>query len=162
VLNVGWFDRAIESGEVVKFYGAGNTVHTGKLAAAQDMERRPLCHAYGVPYQPLAQYLRDYYSTHGETIHELVRNCEYYQSLAPYPTAVWQRWMSIDVPNAHVPLVALAELAGIAMPLHRAVISMVSALIGYDFWANGITLERLGLGGMKAADVKHFVETGTR
>ena len=160
VLNIGWFDRAMDSGEVVRFYREGNTPHTGKLAEAQDAERRPICAAYGVPYKPLSRYLRDYYDAEGNSVHEQVRNCAYYQSLSPYPTDVWKRWMGMDTANAHAPFVALADLAGVGAPLHRAVVTMIGGLIGRDIWAESVSLQRLGLVGLDADAVRRYVDNG--
>jgi opine dehydrogenase len=161
ILNIGWFDRAEAAKETVWFYRGGNTPNTGRLAEAQDAERRAVCAAYGVPFRPLSQYLRDYYDAEGETIHDQVRNCSYYQALAPYPTDVWKRWMATDVAHAHVPFTALADLAGIAAPLHRAIVDLTGAVLGRDFRREGVTLERLGLAGLDPAGVLRYVETGT-
>lgn len=160
LLNVGWFDRAVEDKETVYFYRAGNTAHTGKMAEVQDTERRPVCEAFGVKYQPLSQYLRDYYDAEGASIHEQVRNCAYYQALDPYPTEVWKRWMMIDVSCAHVPFAALAKVAGLDVPLHEGIISIIGALLGRDFRKEGVTLERLGLAGLDMAGIQRYVETG--
>jgi opine dehydrogenase len=160
ILNIGWFDRAEAAKEAVYFYRGGNTPHSGKLAEAQDVERRPVCEAFSVGWRPLSQYLRDYYDAEGATIHDQVRNCAYYQALTPYPTDVWKRWMATDVGNAHVPFVALAELAGIPVPLHQSIISFVSAVLGRDFRKDGVTLERLGLAGLDTAGIQRYVETG--
>lgn len=160
MLNVGWFDRAVEAKETVYFYRAGNTVHTGRMAEVQDAERRRVCAALGVPYRSLPDYLRDYYDADGATVHEQVRNCAYYQALDPYPTEVWKRWMTIDVGCAHVPFAALARLAGAEAPLHEAIISTFDALLGRDFRAEGVTLEKLGLAGLDLPGIKRYVETG--
>jgi opine dehydrogenase len=160
MLNIGWFDRAVKGGEAVYFYRDGNTPHTGKLTEAQDAERRPVCTAYDVAYRPLAQDLRDFYDAKGDGVHELVRGCPYYQALAPYPTEVWKRWMTTDVAHAHVPFVAFAEVAGIVLPLHRAIIAVMSALLGRDFATDGVTLGRLGLAGLDVAAIKRYVQIG--
>lgn len=160
ILNIGWFDRAEESREPVHFYRGGNTPHSGRMAEAQDAERRPVCEAFGVSHRPLSQYLRDYYDADGASIHEQVRNCAYYQALPPYPTDVWKRWMATDVANAHVPFVALAELAGVPVPLHRSIVALISAVLGRDFQTEGVTLQRLGLAGLDMAGIQRYVETG--
>ena len=160
ILNIGWFDRAAEASETVYFYRGGNTAHSGKMAQAQDFERRPVCDTFGVPWRSLSQYLRDYYDADGGSIHEQVRNCAYYQALPPYPTDVWKRWMATDVAHAHVPFVALAELAGVPVPLHRSIVALVGAVLGRDFQSEGVTLQRLGLAGLDLAGIQRYVETG--
>lgn len=161
ILNIGWFDRAVEASETVYFYRGGNTPHSGKMAEAQDVERRPVCEAFGVAHRPLAQYLRDYYDAEGASIHEQVRNCAYYQALPPYPTDVWKRWMATDVAHAHVPFASLADLAGVSVPLHKSIIGLISAVLGRDFQTDGVTLQRLGLAGLDMAGIQRYVETGS-
>ncbi len=160
ILNVGWFDRAVEARETVYFYRAGNTPHTGRMAEAQDAERRQVCAALGVAWRSLPDYLHDYYDADGSTVHEQVKNCAYYQALDPYPTEVWKRWMTIDVSCAHVPFAALAKVAGVPAPLHEGIISTIDALLGRDFRKEGVTLERLGLAGLDLAGIHRYVETG--
>ena len=89
-----------------------------------------------------------------------MRSCAYYQSLAPQPADAWTRWLSADVPYAHVPMVALGTLAGVSMPVHRAIIAIAGATLGQDYWAEGVSLERLGVAGMSVEDIKRYVVDG--
>ena len=160
LLNVGWFDRAQAERDKVCFYGTGNTAHTGRLAAAHDIERRPVCEAFRVPWTSVCDYLRSYYDVQGADYCELIQGCSYYRSLSPHAPEIWQRWLSIDIPQAHVPFVELAELAGVAVPLHRAFIAIFSVLLGRDFQSEGVTLQRLGLRGASPRDVQNYVLEG--
>ena len=160
MLNIGYYDLAEQAGERVSFYGAGNTPHTARFAEALDGERAPVCAAYGVEFHTLRQHICRYYGSDGENVHDAIRNCAFYQKLPPAPADTWRSWLADDLPLAHVPFVAFAELASIAVPLHRAVVSVGGAVLGTDFWASGLTLARLGLADAGVSDVRHFVEHG--
>jgi opine dehydrogenase len=160
--NIGWCDRLEERGEPVPLYLKGMTRHLSNLIEAQDMERSRLCAAFGAPWKSLAGYLGDLYGAEGETALEAVASSRYYRELPPYPAAAWRRWMSWDIPHAHVPLIALADLSGVDVPLHRAAVSLCSAFLQSDFAAEGVTIQRLGLDGLSVTQVLEYVETGRR
>jgi opine dehydrogenase len=160
--NVGWCDRALAAGETVHLYDAGATEHAGRLAEAQDAERAPVCAAFGVACRSLADHLRDYYEASGETVREIVGDSVYYRELSPYPADAWRRWLLADIPHAFVPLCDLAARAGVETPLHRAMVAIAGALLGRDFWREGVTLAKLGLGDAGVADIRRYVETGAQ
>jgi opine dehydrogenase len=43
---------------------------------------------------------------------------------------------------------------GVETPTMNAVIELANTLLGRDFWAEGRTLERLGLAGMAAEEIR--------
>jgi opine dehydrogenase len=160
LLNVGWCERAQSAGEDAPLYGPGVTDSVGRLAEAQDVERKAASAAYGVTWRGLGTSLKDYYAADGADVTAILRGTPYYQALAPYPAAVWRNWLAADVPHAHVPFVEIAERAGIAVPLHRAAVEMAGALLGRNFWRDGVTLERLGLGAAGVEEIKRYVVDG--
>ena len=159
LVNIGWCDRLEMTGQPVPLYLEGMTRHASNLVEAQDRERRIVCDAFAAPWKPLPTYLADLYDASGDTALDTVATTRYYRELPPYPATAWQRWMGWDIPNAYVPMVALADLAGVDVPLHRAAISLCSAFLQTDL-SQGVTLERLRLGGLSVAQVNQYVETG--
>lgn len=162
LFSVSEYDRAEAEGEPVRFYVTGSSPHTGRFAEAQDREREPVCAAYGVPFRTLREHIERYYGAQAPSVHQAIRAAGFYRNLPPLPAATWRKWLSIDMPFSHVPFVAFAELAGVAAPLHRAMIAVVEALLGADFWSTGLTLDRLGLSGFRATDLRHYVDEGVR
>lgn len=69
-------------------------------------------------------------------------------------------FLDVEPAELEVRFVALAELAGVAAPLHRAMIAIAEALLGADFWASGLTLRRLGVSGFNASEITRYVEEG--
>lgn len=160
VLNIGYFDRAEEKGKTVGFYSIGNTTHTGILSEAQDRERIAVCQAYELAYTSLREYIIRYYGSSGKTIYEAILNCKFYQGIPPRPADIWIQWLKPDLLLSHVPFALLADLAGISVPIHRAIIEIVGAVLETDFWKNGLTLDKLGLAGLTTAEVIRYVTEG--
>ena len=55
---------------------------------------------------------------------------------------------------------ALGAAAGVPTPAIDALIAIVRNMTGRDFTAEGRTLERLGLSGMSAAEIRHVMDEG--
>ena len=165
LLNVGAFDRAGARGETIDFYGEGNTRHAGVLAEALDAERRGPSSALGLPFRPLSEQIAALYGggldRHG-SVREAIAAAPFYQALPPLPADRWANWMRADIPLAHVPFVRLAEALGTLAPLHRGLVDIMGALLGRDFWQDGLTLQELGLSNMTAEGMTAFLHDGCK
>ncbi|MGE0713836.1 MAG: NAD/NADP octopine/nopaline dehydrogenase family protein [Alphaproteobacteria bacterium] len=162
LLNVGWFDRAEAEGQRADCYGEGVTAHVSRLAAAQDREVALVAQAYGVPSRSAAEAVRRLYGGEGDDFRAAVKGCDYYQSLGPLPAATWRGWGKVDLTHTLVPMVALARMAGVKVPIHEGYVALFAALLGCDPVAEGLTPERLGIAGMDRAALGHFLRTGRR
>jgi opine dehydrogenase len=161
LLNIAYFDRAKEHGDLlVYFYQTGITEHTGLLTEAQDKERIAMCHAYDVPYTSFVDFLKRYYGANGKTTAETQLNSKFIQTRPPFSPDMGNIWLSIDLPLATVPLVLLADLAGVSLPIYRGMINIFGAVLKTDFWKTGLTLNRLGLAGLSAEEVIEYVTEG--
>lgn len=161
LLNVGHFDRAEKKGDpAVYFYNTGITKHTGILTEAQDREREAVCNAYGVPYTPLKDLIKQYVKGEGNSMEEIQQNANFIKARPAYPVHEWAKWTKWDMPMALVPFVQLAELAGLSVPIHRGFVDIFGAVLGRDFWKIGFTLERLGLGGLSKEEVIAYISEG--
>ena len=161
LLNVGHFDRAGKRGDsTVHFYNTGITKHTGVLSEAQDREREGVCNAYGVPYTPMTDLIRQYVNGQGKSMEEVQLNANFLKARPAYPVREWEKWTKWDMPMALVPFVQLAELAGLSVPIHRGFVDIFGAILGENFFKNGLTLERLGLGGLSKEEVLAYISEG--
>ncbi len=70
------------------------------------------------------------------------------------PITVNTRYLFEDIPMGLVPLSCLGRAVGAATPTMDAVVELGSVLLGRDFRAEGRTLERLGLAGMSAEEIR--------
>jgi opine dehydrogenase len=161
LLNVAHFDREEEKGEqTAYFYQTGITGHTGILSEAQDREREPLCKAYGVDYHSLRDLNLQYVKGEGETMAEAQSSCNFIKDSPAFSVDQWARWIHWDMPLGLVPMIFLADLAGVPMPIHRGLVDIFGALLQTDFWKTGLTLDRLGLSGLSVSEVLRYVTDG--
>jgi opine dehydrogenase len=59
-----------------------------------------------------------------------------------------------------MPMSALGEAAGVGTPVIDALVTLAQSMTGKDFAAEGRTLDRLGLAGMDAQQIRRVVEQG--
>ena len=96
----------------------------------------------------------------GKTITEAQRNAKFIKGSPPHPVDIWAQWISWDMPFAMVPFISLAELAGVEMPIHKGLTHIFGAIMDKDFWAEGLTLDRLGLQGKSPEEVIKYITEG--
>ena len=70
------------------------------------------------------------------------------------------RYMLEDVRIGLSFLVSCGELAGVPTPLAHAFLSIGGAVCGEDFMRTGRTLEGLGLGNLKRAELQELLRDG--
>ena len=56
----------------------------------------------------------------------------------------------------------IARVAGVPTPIHEAFVTLFGTLLGADFRREGITLDKLGLGGCTKAELLAYVAHGHR
>jgi opine dehydrogenase len=67
-----------------------------------------------------------------------------------------------DVPTGLIPMSALGVAAAVRTPAIDALIEIARDMTGKDFAAEARTLERLGLSGMDAPQIRRVVDEGFR
>jgi opine dehydrogenase len=154
----------IESGESYKFYAEGVTPAVARLYEAINGERVAVAAALGVSVPSLADWFGRVYGVGAMT---LVETCPglTYSSDGPYhatdtPKSLDHKFITEDVPTGLIPMGALGAAAGLRTPAIDAVIEVVRSMTGKDFAAEGRTLERLGLSGMDAPQIRTVVDEG--
>lgn len=147
LLNLGHFDRCAAAGERVFTFRDGVTPQVARLIAALDVERGHICAAYGVRHRSVPEALGAHYGGPVDDHLTALQGCPYYRMLSPHPADIWRFWLPTDIAFGVVPMVRLAEQAGIGAPLHRGVVETFAALLGTAPWAEAPSLEALGLSG---------------
>jgi opine dehydrogenase len=160
VANAGKIDR----GEAYKFYAEGVTPSVARLYEAINAERVAVAAALGASVPTLDDWFERVYGVRGAT---LVQTCQLLttNSDGPYqatgtPKSFDHKYITEDVPVGLIPMSALAAVSGVATPAIDALITLVHALTGRDFAAEARTLERMGLVGMDASQIRRVAETG--
>ncbi len=76
------------------------------------------------------------------------------------PKSLDHKFITEDVPTGLMPMSALGAAARVKTPAIDALIEIVRSMTGKNFAAEGRTLERLGLAGMDAPQIRRVVEEG--
>jgi opine dehydrogenase len=155
---------AIERGDAYKFYAEGVVPAVARLYEAIDRERVAVAARFGANVPTLADWFERVYGVREESLAATCRRLTYdrdgpYQA-TPTPTSLDHKYLSEDVPTGLVPMRALGAAAGVPTPAIGALIEIARHLTGTDFAAEGRTLDRLGLGGIGAGEIRRIVETG--
>ncbi|HWB49464.1 MAG TPA: NAD/NADP octopine/nopaline dehydrogenase family protein [Stellaceae bacterium] len=78
----------------------------------------------------------------------------------PAPRSWTHKYIAEDVPVGLMPMRALGEAAGVPTPAMDAVVRLAQILAGNDFTADARTLDRMGLAGMDAEQIKATLKLG--
>ncbi len=153
--------NAIEAGQAGEFYG-DMTPATVRFLEAVDRERLAVARAFGVEVDSAFNWLkRSYPTVTGDTLYQRLRSNKAYAGIKS-PATLKNRHLIDDIPTGLVPLASLGRLAGVPTPAIRAIIDIGSILLERDFWAEGRTVEKLGLTGMSVDEILEFVRTGEK
>ena len=141
LLNTG----RIESGISFEYY-LDFTPSQAALVEALDKERCAIAKAYGVNLPTIVEEYLDQYETKGNTIYEVLTNCEGYHGVMG-PKSLEVRYLLEDIPYSLEAICAMADIAGVPTPTCHAVITLARAILG-DKLDEGRTAKNLGIEGM--------------
>jgi opine dehydrogenase len=162
VANAGKIDR----GEAYKFYAEGVTPAVGRLYQAINAERVAVAAALGAQVPTLEDWFAVTYgvreATLSETCVKLTTNSDGPYQATGTPKAWTHNYIAEDVPVGLMPMRAIGAAVGVPTPAIDAVIKLAQAMAGTDFAANARTLERMGLAGMDAVQIKRTLTEGFR
>jgi opine dehydrogenase len=151
--------NCIEAGEEFDFY-MGMTPTVTHFLEAVDRERLAVAKGFGLELDSAAEWLvKSYQGVTGETLYERIQSNGAYAGIKA-PKNLNSRYILEDVPTGLVPFASLGALVDLQARACRAVATVFCVLLDRDFWAEGRTVEKLGLAGMSAEEVLEFVETG--
>ena len=158
LMSAGWIESTKGDFE---FYRDGVSPSVARVMEDLDLERMAVADALGAGASPLRRWIKDTYGAEGATLFDTIQtlNATVYKS-SRAPGTLKSRYLSEDVPSGLVPIAALGQAAGVATPLMRSLIDLVSRVHGVDHWRTGRTLERMGLGGLDAAGIRRAAAEG--
>lgn len=150
-----FFERARE----FRFYGEVSR-SASKLTDAHDLERMAVAKAYDCETQS--------WPADCETIYELKGSSLYEQHGGPADRHAekWNRIEEIerllveDICYSFIPMEQLASVAGLATPVTTAMTDLSAVFTGYDYRAEGLTLDQLGLAGLTVEQIIDYAGTG--
>jgi len=142
ILNYGEIEK---NGKTFRHYMDGITPEISGKMWKMDEERVAIGKKLGMDLQDTLTQLKMYYGQNDTTtIYDYVNSDE-----SPYKDLVGQnimgRYIAEDVPGVVVPIMLLAEKAGMEAPISRLVAEISSLLHDKDYINGGTTLETLGI-----------------
>jgi opine dehydrogenase len=163
LLNVG---RVESTGGDYHHYYDGITPSVGRLIDALDRERVAVAAGLGVKIEPLPQFFFRMGYTNaagrdGGTAYDVFHNSEPNRWIKA-PASIDHRFLNEDVPYGLVAIAELGRLAGVATPCADAVIAIASIVAGRSYRDEGLTRERMGIGGMSVTEVLALLQTGRK
>jgi len=153
LLNSGWIEDT--KGDF-QFYLEGVTPAVAGILEAIDEERVAVAAALGIRANTAREWLYLAYNAAGKTLLEAMRANPGYRGIKA-PSTVHHRYISEDVPASLVPIVSIGEMLGVRTPAMRSIIHLASIMHGVDYWANGRTVDKLGIAGMSVKDIRFLV-----
>ena len=70
------------------------------------------------------------------------------------------RFVTEDCPLGLVALTSFGDLAGVPTPVCKAIITLVSEMMGRDYPKEGRTPERMGISGLNLEQLNKFLDEG--
>ena len=153
ILNAG---RIEDTHGDFQYYVQGVTPAVASVLEAVDRERVAVACALGIRATTAREWLYLAYDAAGKTLLDAMRANPGYAGIKAAGT-IQHRYISEDVPTSLVPIASIGEMLGVPTPGIRAVIHMASLMHGVDYWAEGRTVQRLGLAGMSVKEIRFLV-----
>lgn len=150
LLNIG---RIESPHSQFRHYYEGITPTIARFIEHLDRERLQIASVYGEQVLDIVEWHRRCYGMSREGLYETLHINERYASLAA-PETLRHRYISEDVPTGIVPMIALAEAAGIEVPNLRAVWEMTRLVIDDDFAPACRTASRMGIDGATPTQIQ--------
>lgn len=157
LLNMG----RIENGDIFKYYTEGITPSVSRVLHRLDEERMAIARTLEVEAVSTLTWLKDSYGAMGETIGDCVKEVFAYRGILN-PDSLDVRYITEDIPCSLVPMESVAKELSLSTPVMTALIDLANTVLGRDFRKEGRTVEKLGLGGMGAEEMKRYVCNGER
>ncbi len=139
-----------------EFYVQGVTPAVARVLEAIDRERVNVASALGIRAHTAREWLYLAYDAAGKTLYDAMRANAGYSGIKA-PGTVLQQYITEDVPASLVPLASIGEMFRVPTPTIRAMIDLASAMHGVDYWAEGRTVEKLGIKGMSLRELRFMV-----
>ena len=156
----------IERGGGHMFYGEGVTSAVANLYAAVDAERMAIAAALGVRVPSLVDWVGRAYAVREESLVTTFARLTY-EPDGPYVAnkaagTLDHKYVTEDVPTGLMPMQELGSATGTPTPAIDALVAVAGMMLKRSFSAEARTLERMGLAGLDAGQIRGVVRDGFR
>lgn len=144
----------LETMEDFRLYRDGMSPSVAALISAVEDEREQVMERMGYPKVRAVGQIYDLleYEKHPELAQ--------FRVLAGPTKGVKDRYVVEDAHCGNSLLASLARATGVKVPVIDGLLAVASALNDTDFYADGVTLENLGLAGKTVEEINRYLETG--
>ena len=159
--NAGWIEK---TGGDFLYYREGVTPAIGAWIDAVDRERLEIVRALGLTPLRFVEIFHQAGLTTAEardsgSAYEAIHNSEPNFTIKA-PPALDHRYIHEDVGYGLVPMAEVGKLLGVETPVMDSLIALASTALGTDFRGQGLTLEKMGLAGIKPGELPRVLEQG--
>lgn len=152
-----FFERA----KIFRFYGEVSMC-ASKLTDAHDGERMQIAAAYDCITDTWPADCRRIYELEGDNLYEqhgspTDRHARKWNQIEEI-----ERLLVEDICYSFIPMEELARVVGLSTPVTSAMTDLTAVFTGYDYRANGLTLEKLGLDGMSRDQIIEYAISGRK
>jgi opine dehydrogenase len=143
----------MENGEVWANYGC-ITPGVGRVAEALDAERLAVASAFGLRVRSVLEHFRKTFADlpEGASVSELAQAVENRRKgSSPGPATIRSRYLTEDLPFGIHPLIEIAKVARVPVPVHEAGLALHSVACGHAFRDDNDIIGALDLPSMDAA-----------
>lgn len=155
ILNAGRIDYA---GEDFYLYKEGITEHTVNVIHKIDEERKRMCEA--LEFEAVSKSersVRSGYFEEEDSLQEQYNRSPVLKDIAG-PANLENRYVTEDVSNGLVLWASIGDEIGVETPVMDAVITLTGALLGRDYFREGVTLSKLGIENADAGRLNSLME----
>lgn len=138
-----------------QYYLDGISPSVAKILENIDSERLNVAHALGINAITVTEWLKETYGAVGDDLYEAVQNTDAYKGLMA-PKDLDCRYLFEDVPMSLVPLASIGRQLGVSTKTIDSIIQLASCMHGKNYWELGRTVEKLGLSGKNADEIRHI------
>ena len=156
LLNAGRIESTL--GEF-QFYVDGVTPAVGRVLEVLDRERVTVAAALGLRARTGLEWLKMAYDATGEDLTEAIHNQPGYRGIMA-PRTLHHRYLFEDVPMSLVPMVALGQRYGVSVRGMDSIIRLACFVHRTDYWRQGRTLDRMGIGEWSVSELTQYVQEG--
>ena len=149
VLGASWIEA---TGGDYRFYADGTTPGVARVIERLDAERRAVARAFGHDLPALIDEMAligtaEAGAARAGDVRAAIAGNEWNATISA-PDSLEHRYFREDMAYGIVPLLALAAIAEVELPLARALLTLAETATGEQFGADGLTAQRLGIAGL--------------
>lgn len=156
ILNTGRIEATAGDFE---YYREGATPSVVRVLEAMDRERLAVARALGITAISASDWLRAAYGVPAGCLYSALQANDAYRGIKA-PPDMDNRYIWEDVPTSLVPMASLGDMLNVPCPTIKSMVDLACALHGRDYWAEGRTVETLGLAGLDREAIARLVNAG--